>query len=162
MRSVWLVGMGKHSELPIVGLAEYVSFPEWGIERLKAKIDTGARSSALHVENIQELPRGRVAFEVRLDRADHTRRVRVSTAITRKARVRSSNGQYDERIFVTAAFKMGTIATTIEVSLVDRAKMRYRMLVGRTTLSGRALVDVSRRFILTKTKKTAKRRRKPT
>lgn len=148
--------MGRHSELPIVGLAEYVSFPEWGITRLKAKIDTGARSSALHVENIKELPRNKVEFDVLLDRADRTRRVRVKTQVSRRARVRSSNGQYEERIFVTAKFEMGPITQTIELSLVDRAKMRYRMLVGRTTLSGHALVDVSRRFILTKLRKKKK------
>ena len=52
----------------LIGWNEYVDIPEWGIERLRAKIDTGAWSSALHVENIEELPRGRVCFDVVLHR----------------------------------------------------------------------------------------------
>jgi len=49
-------------ELPLIGWNEYVELPEWGIRRLRAKVDTGARSSALHVEQIELLPRNRVRF----------------------------------------------------------------------------------------------------
>ena len=56
--------MIERSEPLLIGWTEYVDLPEWGITRVRAKVDTGARSSALHVENIKELPRGRIRFDV--------------------------------------------------------------------------------------------------
>src|SRR6188474_2231761 len=61
----------------LIGWTEYVDLPDWGVRRLLAKVDTGARSSALHVENIRELPRGLVAFDVVLHRERRDRRVHV-------------------------------------------------------------------------------------
>ena len=112
-----------------IGWNEFVDVPEWGIERLRAKIDTGARSSALHVDNIEELPRGRVRFDVVLHRERRDRRIHVRTRIRRRGRVRSSNGHFEERIFVTARVVIGPVDKVIELSLVDRTRMLHRMLL---------------------------------
>jgi hypothetical protein len=72
----------------LIGLAEYVDIPAWRILRLRAKVDTGARSSALHVENLREVGRNVVRFDVRLHRSRKAQRVTVEALITRRARVR--------------------------------------------------------------------------
>ena len=131
-----------------IGWNEYVDIPEWGIRRLRAKVDTGARSSALHVENIEELPRGRVRFDVVLHRQKRDRRVHVTTRIVRRGRVRSSTGHYETRIFVVAPAFIGPVERDVEVSLVDRERMIFRMLLGRTALAGEFLVDPARRHLL--------------
>jgi hypothetical protein len=144
----------------VIGWNEYVDIPEWGIKRLRAKVDTGARSSALHVENLRELPRDRVEFDVILHRRKRDRRVRVRTQISRRGRVRSSNGEYSNRIFVAVPVSIGPVEREVELSLVDRQKMIHRMLLGRTALSGPFLVDVSRRCILTR-ERPARRKAQP-
>jgi hypothetical protein len=129
-------------------VAEYVDFPDWGVRQLSARVDTGARSSALHVENVQDLGNSRVRFEVRLRRADPAARVTIETKVSRRAPVRSSTGQTETRLFVKAHIRLGGREQQIEVGLVDRANMLYRMLLGRTALEGRYLVDVTKRYAL--------------
>ena len=133
----------------IIGCAEFVDLPAWGIRRLRAKVDTGARSSALHVENIKELDGGRVRFDVRLHRKKSDRRIHVIAHISRRGRVRSSSGQVELRLFVSTLLRMGPFEREVELSLVDREKMIYRMLLGRTALAHGFLVDPGRRYVLT-------------
>jgi hypothetical protein len=144
----------------VIGFAEYVDIPEWHITRLRAKVDTGARSSALHVENIRELAGGRVRFEVRLHRRHHDRRVVVEALVTRRARVKPSNGMVHWRYFVTAHVRIGPVVEPIEMSLVDRQHMIFRMLIGRSALAHRFLVDVAKRYVLSKHPKRAPKRKR--
>jgi len=133
---------------PVVGWSEYVALPEWGIPAIRAKTDTGARSSALHVDRIEELSRGRVVrFEVVLHRQRRHRSVSVVAPVSRRARVRSSNGHYSLRVFVTTTIRIGPVERKIEISLVDREQMIYRMLLGRTALEG-LLVDAGHKDLL--------------
>jgi len=136
-----------------------VDLPEWGVRRLRAKADTGARTSALHVENVEELPRGRVAFDIILDRRRRHRRIRVETRIRRRARVRSSTGHYTTRIFVSTWLRLGPVQREIEISLVDREGMLFRMLLGRSALAGAFVVDVARRRVLRDARPRRSRRR---
>ncbi len=128
----------------VIGWSEFVDLPDWGIRKLRAKLDTGARTSALHVESVEERPRGRVRFEVVLDRR-RDRRVRVEARVRRRARVRSSSGHYTTRLFVVTRLEVGPLAHDIEVGLVDREQMIHRMLLGRSALAGRCLVDPAHR-----------------
>jgi hypothetical protein len=140
--------LAARPERLVIGLAEYVDLPEWRVLRLRAKVDTGARSSALHVENLRELPNGRVRFDVRLHRYRPERKVTIEAAISRRARVRSSSGASEVRIFVTTRVRVGHVVLDAELGLVDRTRMIYRMLLGRTALGARFLVDPSRRYLL--------------
>jgi hypothetical protein len=143
--------MGERRERPeprIIGVAEYVDFPDWGVKGLRARIDTGARTSALHVENVRLLAGSRVRFDVRLRRDDPAARVTVETKVSRKTPVRSSTGETEARLFVKAHVRLGGCEQLIEVGLVDRRHMLYRMLLGRSALERRFLVDVSRRYAL--------------
>lgn len=135
-------------ELRIIGAAEYVDFPDWGIRRLSARVDTGARTSALHVENVRELTGGRVRFDVRLRRDDPTARVSVEAKVSRRTAVRASTGDEAPRLFVKAFVRLGGVEQQIEVGLVDRRGMLFRMLLGRTALARRFLVDVTKRYAL--------------
>ena len=132
----------------VIGVTEYVDIPAWRILRLRAKIDTGARSSALHVENIRELGSGRVRFDVRLSRSESERRVRVEARIARRGQVRPSSGEPEERIFVAVKVRIGPVEREIELSLVDRGRMIFRMLIGRRALAHAFLVDPGRRYLL--------------
>lgn len=151
-------------EKVLIGWNEFVDLPDWGIARLGAKIDTGARSSALHVEDLELLSRGRVRFRVVVHRLHRDRHVPVIARVTRRSRVRSSNGQFEHRFFVGTTLKLGPVEKQIEISLVDRGNMIHRMLLGRTALEGDFIVDVSRRHVQDadarrkKKKKTTKKR----
>lgn len=144
----------------VIGWLEMVDFPAWGIEGLKAKVDTGARTSALHVEELM-VGRGGIAhFVVVLSRRYAHRRVRVSAPVVKWGRVRSSTGQYSVRCFIRTRIRIGHVEKEIDISLVSREKMMFRMLVGRTALERDFLVDVSKRHILTDST-SPKRRRSP-
>jgi len=145
----------------VIGFAELVDLPEWGIVGLRGKIDTGARTSALHVSNIREIGNGRVGFDVRLHRRRVDRTVHVEAKILRRGLVRPSSGHAQTRLFVATTLRIGPIERTIELSLVDRENMIYRMLVGRTAIGSGVLVDPSRRYAVTKRATRKKVRRKP-
>jgi hypothetical protein len=142
-------------EKTLIGWNENVDLPDWGISRLGAKIDTGARTSALHVEDLELLSRGRVRFRVVVHRELRDRHVTVVTKVSREGRVKSSNGQFDHRYFVQTTLRLGGVVKPIEVSLVDRGKMLHRMLLGRTALKGDFVVDVSRRHLMDRPRKKA-------
>jgi len=129
----------------VLGAVERVSIPAWGVTGLPARVDTGARTSALHVEGLTELGGGRVRFELRPGRGKIGP---IEATISRRGRVRSTSGKLKTRLFVTARIRLGTAERRVEIGLVDRSEMLYRMLLGRSALSGRFLVDVSRRFVL--------------
>jgi len=143
----------------VIGWTEYVDLPEWEVKGLRAKVDTGARTSALHVEEIRLLPRDRVAFDVVLHRKKRDRRIHVRTRIRRRGVVRSSTGERSYRIFVGTRLRLGPLEKEIEVSLVDRKQMIHRMLLGREALSGPLLIDVNHRSLLGE-RRRRKRRRK--
>jgi len=149
-------------DLPIVGWRERVDLPDWGVERILAKIDTGARTSSIHVENLEELPGGRVRFEVVVARASSKgpeRTVAVETELVRTARVRPSTGRLQRRPVVSAHVRIGRVERTVELSLVSRQHMLCRMLLGRTALDGSVLVNPGERYLLT-SRPTRKSRRK--
>jgi hypothetical protein len=136
---------GKPGARQTIGALELVTIPEFGVERLAARVDTGARTSALHVERLSELGNGRVRFELGSGRP---RRPAIEAVISRRGRVRSTSGKLESRLFVTASVRLGEREARVEIGLVDRGSMQYRMLLGRSALAGRFVVDVARRFVL--------------
>jgi hypothetical protein len=125
----------------VIGWNEQVDLPDWHIRGLRAKIDTGARTSALHVDGLEVLPRRRLSYYVVLHRRDQDRRIHVVAPIARRSRVRSSTGEYTLRYFVRTRVRLAGVEREIEISLVDRGDMMFRMLIGRTALAGHFLVD---------------------
>jgi len=149
--------MKKHSENIssekwIIGWREYISLPEWHIKCMRAKMDTGARSCALHVETIRELEDNRVRFDIVLSRKNPNHRLTVDADVVRRAKVRASNGMEEDRIFVKTTLCLGSLCKVVEMSLVNRCDMLCRMLVGRKVIDDCFLVDASRKYILGKPK----------
>ena len=125
----------------IIGWREWVEFPEWEL-RLKAKADTGAKSSAIDCAEITELPGNRVRFTVRLDRKDK-KLITLEQDICLRKRVRSSTGHPTNRIFVETSLRLAGHEKKIIVSLVSRKRMIHRLLLGREALGADFLVNSS-------------------
>lgn len=144
--------------MPVIGWKEYVAFPEWHISHIRAKVDTGAQTTSLHVEDIEELPDNRVKFHVITSKARGSKSIEIVTDIKRIGMVRSSNGVESRRYFVETRLRMGNMERVVEVNLENRHQMKYRMLVGRSTLEGMAIVDVSQTYTIPqKTQRSSKK-----
>ncbi|MTV26811.1 hypothetical protein FTX61_15515 [Nitriliruptoraceae bacterium ZYF776] len=145
------------SPLPVLGWKEHVSLPDWGIERLRAKLDTGARTAALHVQDYSELAPedGRsgalplVTFHVLVGPRSEPRRVEVVAPVVGHRLVRDTRARPEHRPIVRTRIVCGPIDVVAEVSLTDRSGMNFRMLLGRLTLAGSALVDPARGYRVT-------------
>lgn len=132
----------------VIGYREYVDLPQWGITRIKAKADTGARSSAIDVADLVEIDGGaRVRFDVVLSRAQRHRRVTIEAEVVRRTLVRSSLGHAQPRLTVQTKIRVGPVEKMIEVGLVCRKAMICRMLLGRQALAGDFLVDSQRTYL---------------
>ncbi len=134
-----------------VGWHEWVGLPCLGIEHMIAKIDTGALTSALHAVEIDRDYVGGapwVRLKVHTDRL-HVERFFVTEAAVVDAReVRSSSGLAQRRLIIQSDLVMGTQRWPIELSITDRKKMGFRMLLGRRAMAGRMLVDPGAAFLL--------------
>lgn len=123
--------------------------PALGPGRILAKIDTGARSCSLHAEWQQLFVRDgieQVAFGSRLD--VHGALRECCLPVVDRRNVTSSSGVRSERVFVRTRLRLGAWEREVELNLVDRARLRHPMLIGRAALAGAWLVDPARRFIL--------------
>jgi hypothetical protein len=136
------------AELITLGWRERVDIPAWGLRGVRAKIDTGARTSAIDVARYELIGEDRVRFEV-VARCRPTRKTKwVEAERSRTARVRPSSGDVQERVVCTVRVRIGPVEEEIDVSLVCRHGMLCRMLIGRRALEGRFLVDPSRKYLL--------------
>lgn len=140
----------------VIGFAEYIDLPDLGVAGLRAKVDTGARTSALHVADIEQVSDDEVSFRIVKDSrkkkkagAKKRRAAKgpvLTVPILRVAHVRSSTGHEEERFFIHTTLRLGPIEREIELSLASRGEMRYRMLLGRQALAGPFLIDVQKRY----------------
>jgi hypothetical protein len=131
----------------VVGWREFAALPEWNIRRIKAKIDTGARTSALHVGRLEELPDGRVRFEVVVRETPALRTRIVEARPVRRTTVKSSSGERQERLVFRTRLVIGPLERDIELSVVSREGMLCRMLVGRKALPVGVLVDPAHKYL---------------
>jgi hypothetical protein len=144
-----------------IGWREWVALPGLGITRLKAKIDTGARTSALHTFSVKpfEYQDGTewVRFGVHPDQHSTVTEIFCEAPILDRRVVRDSGGHEEERIVIGADMLIGQEKLRTELTLTARDDMLFRMLLGRTAMRGRFIVDPSRSFVLRKMRKTRKK-----
>lgn len=139
----------------MLGWYEYVKLPEWKLSRLKAKVDTGARISALHVERIEELDAQRIRFEVALKKEGQAVEcVQVIASVHRKAKIRSSTGPAQMRYVVRTMLEIGPVCKPIEVSLASRDTLRFPMLLGRNALARDFWVDPARSCLASRSQRS--------
>jgi hypothetical protein len=141
----------------VIGWREYVDAPEWGVKGILAKIDTGARTSAIDVADVEEISGSRVRFHVVLSRNHRHRRVEIEAKVLRRTHVRSSLGHVETRIVVATPLQIGPVRQITELGLVCRKSMRCRMLLGRTAVDGGFLVDAGRTNMLGRKSRSAVR-----
>jgi len=131
----------------LVGWREWVRLDGLGCEvPVKAKVDSGAATSALHAPSLRRFEReGRpwVSFVLRPRQATTADSCRVEAPVVGYRRVRSSNGRSELRPVIETSISIGDRRWRIELTLTQRSKMRFRMLLGRRAIRGRALLDVS-------------------
>jgi hypothetical protein len=130
--------------LPSMGWREWLELPDLGIRRVKAKVDTGARSSSLHAESIELLQvRGQVAvrFIVLPLQRSRLKPVACQMPLYDERYVKSSNGSRELRPVIRTAVSWGGQSWEVDVTLTSRDLMGFRMLLGREAIRRRFLVD---------------------
>lgn len=139
--------------LPAIGWREWLSFPGLGIDAIKAKIDTGARTSALHAFKVTPFERdGRqyVAFSIHPNQRDQDTVLDCEAPVVDRRSVRDSGGHAEMRYVIEAEICIGQHHLMAEVTLTDRDSMQFRCLLGRTALKKTFVVDSGRSYLLGK------------
>ena len=134
-----------------IGSEEWVSLVELNIPYIKARIDSGAKTSSLHALNIQPYQKDGqnwVSFDVYPIQNDGKRRVKCNALVTDKRVVKSSTGNREQRFVIQTFMTIGDHTWSIEITLTNRDSMGYRMLLGREAMKGRLIVDPEKSFSL--------------
>ena len=134
----------------VIGWREWLALPDLGIQAIKAKVDTGARTSALHTFGLEPFEKDgtlKVKFTVHpLQRRNDIEVCCVADVVDRR-RVTSSDGQSEKRYVIQTIVALGEVRWPIELSLTNRKSMRFRMLLGRAAVTGPLLVDPAKSYL---------------
>ncbi|HLD16840.1 MAG TPA: ATP-dependent zinc protease [Coxiellaceae bacterium] len=144
---------GRSKPLMVVGWREWAGLPTLHVPFIKAKIDTGARTSVLHafqLEHYRHKLRDKVRFYIHpIQRNDH-KMIRCTAEVIDKRWVTDSGGHREYRYVIKTDIQLGAHVWPIEMTLTDRECMRFRMLLGRTALQNHIIVDPGRSYLVSK------------
>lgn len=132
-----------------IGWREWLALPELGITHIKAKVDTGARTSALHAFSLRpfrEDNRDKISFDIHPIQHDSSVVVTCVADIIDKRWVTDSGGHSEERVVICTPVVLGNETWPIEITLTERDTMLFRMLLGRSAIRKRYVVDPARSF----------------
>jgi hypothetical protein len=138
---------------PIIGWREWVSLPQLGIDKIKAKVDTGARTSALHAFSLKpfkENGRDRIHFDIHPLQHNTDKIITCTADIIDLRWVSDSGGHREERFVIHTPVEMGGASWPIEITLTERDTMLFRMLLGRSAIRKRYFVNPARSFLTKK------------
>jgi hypothetical protein len=141
----------QSSEMLTVGWREWMALPDLGIDHIKVKVDTGARTSALHaffVEPYMQHNHEWVRFRIHPLQKNTQKVIECNSPVKDRRVVTDSGGHRDYRYVIETTFSLGEITWSSELTLTDRDTMKFRMLLGRTALDGMFLVDPSASYLL--------------
>lgn len=141
---------------PIIGWREWVGLPELGITKIKAKVDTGARTSALHafaLHPFEEDGKQKIRFEMHPYQHNTDYVVTCVADIVDRRFVTDSGGHTEERFVIMTPITIAGQTWPIEITLTERETMLFRMLLGRSALRKRFIVNPARSFVTTKARK---------
>jgi len=136
-------------KLPILGWREWVTLPELKIQHIKAKIDTGARSSALHafaIEPYRKQNQRWIMFAIHPEQNNTDIVIECHAAVKDRRIVSDSGGHKQRRYVIETPLIIGSAIITAEMTLTNRDSMLFRMLIGRTTLNDRFMINSSASF----------------
>ncbi len=139
-----------------IGWREWLSLPELAIDKIKAKVDTGARTSALHAFSLKPFKEGdqdKITFDIHPQQSDTNEVVSCTADIIDRRWVTDSGGHKEERYVICTPITLGEETWPIEITLTERDTMLFRMLLGRSAIRKRYKVDPAKSF--TKTKKVS-------
>ena len=135
--------------LPVIGWREWVGLPDLGIERIKAKVDTGARSSSLHAFDVEIFRKNGVdwvRFKVQPVQRKNSTVVELESKVLDSRSVRSSSGKADMRPVIVTNVTLLGVTWPVELTLANRDQMGFRMLLGRQAFRRRFLVDAGKSY----------------
>jgi hypothetical protein len=138
------------TQLPLLGWREWLALPELNIERIKAKIDTGARSSALHAFAIEPYRKGGqrwVMFAIHPIQKHTDSVIECHARIKDRRFVSDSGGHKQRRYVIESQLLLGHSLISAEITLTNRDNMQFRMLLGRTAMNGRFIIDPSASYV---------------
>ena len=147
------------SDVLTVGWREWIDLPELSIHQIKAKVDTGARTSAIHAFRLrpfEEEGTSRIEFDLHPHQRDMETVVRCVADVVDQRTVTDSGGHREDRWVIMTPLKIGPHSWPIEMTLTARDDMRFRMLLGRNALKDRALVNPSRSYLVGKKLRVSK------
>ena len=149
--------------LPVIGWREWVELPDLGIKTIKAKVDTGARSSSLHAFELEEFQRngdewGR--FKIHPVQRTSKKTVEAEAKVLEHRSVRSSSGKATFRPVIITNVSLLDVIIPVELTLANRDEMGFRMLLGREAFRRRFLVDAGSSYCGGKPKRKKKRKQK--
>lgn len=147
--------MTEHSGQFILGWREWVALPDLQLPAIKAKIDTGARTSALHAFQIDPYSKDgvdMVRFLIHPIQGNETFQVECNTPVKDFRDVTDSGGHREKRYVIETRAIVGKLESLIELTLTNRDTMRFRMLLGRRAMENQILVDPAQSFVTGKMK----------
>ncbi|MGD8992062.1 MAG: RimK/LysX family protein [Desulfobacterales bacterium] len=134
----------------IIGWKEWIALPELGIPAVKAKIDTGARTSALHIFNLQEFNTdGQRILRFGIHPLQRRKDIEYfcEAPVLEQRRVKDSGGHFEKRYVIQTTAKLGAVSWPIDITLTNRDPMLFRMLLGRKAVENRFLIHPGRSYL---------------
>jgi hypothetical protein len=138
------------TQLPLLGWREWVTLPELNLKHIKAKIDTGARSSALHAFALDPYRKGGqrwVMFAIHPEQKHTDTIIECHAPIKDRRFVSDSGGHKQRRYVIESQLMIGQSLISAEITLTNRDNMQFRMLLGRTAMNGHFIIDPSASYL---------------